>query len=473
MIVAREKEIATLQKAACSERSEFIAVYGRRRIGKTYLVREVFDYRFTFQHSGIANKPREEQLYAFSASLKEYGLQPQVPPTNWLEAFELLKDLLRSSVEKKKVIFIDELSWMDTPNCDLIAALESFWNGWASARKDILLIVCASATSWMMKKVIHAHGGLYNRLTGRIALKPFTLHECEQFKEAYSLPFSRDQLIETYMIMGGVPYYWSLLDRKWGVARNVDELFFADNAPLQQEFDYLFSSLFRSPDVYANVIEILGTKKTGMEFSEISGMLQSNQGGKLTRVLQDLENCGFIRAYKPFGKKKRGTLYQLIDSFVLFYYRFLADRPSDPEFWTHQYGSPLINSWRGIAFERVCLWHVPQIKKALGISGIYTEVCSWQCKADSERGIKGAQIDLIIDRADRMLNLCEMKYSSGVFTIDKDCENSLRTKMDSFRLATKTTKGIQLTMVTTHGIVKNSHSGIVHCCVTADDLFDE
>jgi len=273
------------------------------------------------------------------------------------------------------------------------------------------------------------------------------------------------------MILGGVPYYWSLLDNSLGLAQNIDNIFFSDTAPLKNEFQYLFSSLFKSPEVYVDVIQALGTIKAGMTNKEIQQNIETNQGGRLTRVLEDLENCGFIRSYQPFGKKKKGALYQLIDNFVLFYFKFLTTKTTDTEYWSHLYTSSSINAWRGNAFERVCLWHVPQIKRALRIDGIHTEVCSWSCDTNEEKGIKGTQIDLVIDRSDKMVNLCEMKYCGDTFTIDKSYEENLRTKLESFRKSTKTNKGIQLTMVTTHGVTKNSHSGIVNSYVSADDLF--
>ena len=454
-----------------SDRSEFIAVYGRRRIGKTFLVHEAFNYTFTFQYSGIYKKSRTDQLTAFKNALKEAGVKSPETPANWMEAFEMLKDLIRASHAKKKVIFLDELSWMHTHRCDLIPALESFWNGWASARKDVVLIVCASATSWMIKKIVHAKGGLYNRLTAQIWLQPFNLNECKMYVETLNLPFNNDQIIELYMILGGVPYYWSLMKKNLGLPQNIDRLFFDSTPKLPNEFDYLFSSLFESPDNYVKIIEVLATKKLGMNYSEIMKNIGKDAGGTLSDMLEDLCNCGFIRSYRPFGGIKRGTLFQLTDNFILFHFKYLTKKSSDPKFWEHNYTKPGLNSWRGLAFERICLLHTEQIKKALGISGLYTEVCSWKCEEDKEKGISGAQIDLLIDRDDKHVNVCEIKYSSDIFSIDKNYEEKLTTKLSSFRRATGTRKGVILTMITNHGLALNSHSGIVQASITANDLF--
>jgi len=471
MIIARQKEIAALRKALTSERSEFIAVYGRRRIGKTFLIQETFGYSFAFQFTGIANSPKKDQLTGFRGALKEYGMAVTDTPETWLDAFELLKDLIRKNPQKRKVIFLDELAWMDTANSGFIPALESFWNGWASSRRDVVLIVCASATSWILNKVVHAKGGLYNRLTYRLNLKPLCLGECREFAKVMNLPFSDDQIIEAYMVLGGIPYYWTLLKSDMSLAQNVDFLCFSEDAPLKNELSYILSSIFKSPKIYEDIIRILGDRKVGKDYSEIQSELDTTQGGNLTRALEDLENCGFIRHYKPFGRKKKGSLYQLMDNFTLFYLRFMDGTTNDRQYWSHKYNDPAVNNWRGLAFERVCLWHSEQIKDALRISGINTEVCSWHCKEDKEKGIKSAQIDLVIDRADKQVNLCEIKYSQGVYTLTASDERGIRDKISSFLATTSTNKGIQVTMITTHGVTLNSHRGVAQTFVEGEDLF--
>lgn len=257
MLISRDKEKKTLLDALQAEDSQFIAVYGRRRVGKTYLIRQTYSEMLTFEHSGLANAGRKEQIQAFTASIKRAGLEIPVMPTNWLDAFELLKDLVEKSSGNKKVLFIDELSWMDTQKSGLLVALENFWNGGASARNDVVLVVCASATSWMLDKVIHNKGGLYNRLSSQIHLKPFKLCECEEYLESKGISISRYDILEMYMAVGGIPYYWSLMKKGRSVAQNIDAMFFADDAPLRDEFKYLYASLFKNPQNYIDIVSAL------------------------------------------------------------------------------------------------------------------------------------------------------------------------------------------------------------------------
>ena len=472
MLVARDKEKRILQDTLTSEYSQFIAVYGRRRVGKTFLVRESFDYDFAFQHAGLAKGSMAQQLAHFCDSLRDAGWDaPISTPACWLEAFSILKDLLRSSPREKKVVFIDELSWMDTRGSDLMMALEGFWNGWASARRDIVLIVCASATSWMINEVVHNKGGLYNRLDAQIDLKPFTLAECEQYLAANGIVMSRHDILECYMIMGGVPYYWGFLRRDLSLTQNIDAAFFAADAPLRHEFDYLYASIFDSPHNHIAVITALSTKKAGMTRNEIVSHSSLTNSGVLTRTLRELESCGFIRTFTELGKKKKDAVYQLVDNFTLFHFKFLAEDPDDEQLWTHLLNSPTRNAWCGLAFERVCLQHLSQIKQALGIWGVVTHAHSWRCSEIPEAGVVGSQIDLLIARQDRVTNICEMKYVSDKYKIDADYEERLRNRASLFRVVTKTRKVLHHSFVTTYGVTQNMHSGIVQSEVVMDDLF--
>jgi len=471
MLIAREKEISALLDAAKKEDSQFIAVYGRRRVGKTYLIRETFQNAFTFQHAGLAGGTRSAQLGAFANSLVRFGLSSFKKPNSWMDAFELLKDLIEKSPMPKKIIFLDELSWMDTPRSDLLMALESFWNGWAGGRKDVVLIVCASATSWMMDKVIHNKGGLYNRLNLQIHLRPFALADCEEYLKANGIIMNRQQILEGYMIMGGIPFYWSFLRGDLSMAQNIDTLFFSDAAPLKNEFDYLYASLFKNPEPYLKIVTALGTKKAGMTRDEIIKAAGIEASGDLTKKLENLENSDFIRSYSAYGNKKKNTIYQLIDNFTLFHFKFLAGKPSDENYWTHQLDSNLRNAWCGLAFERVCLQHLPQMKQKLGISGVSTETHSWTHKADPEQGIKGSQIDLLIVRRDQVINLCEMKYSLAKYSLSKADDEALRRKMDDFLRATKTKYALRPTLVTTYGLDPGPYSGLIQSVITMEDLF--
>lgn len=471
MIIGRNAEIELLNKMLHDDKSHFVAVYGRRRIGKTYLIREAFNYRFTFQHSGLSEGSMNEQLFAFDSSLKDAGINIKKKSKNWLEAFDKLKEIIRNSNEKRKIIFIDELSWMDTPKSDLMVALENFWNGFASARKDIVLIVCASATSWMLSKVVHNKGGLYNRLTQQIHLQAFCLRECEEYIQSEGLALNREQILQYYMIFGGVPYYWGFIKKGLSLAQNIDNTLFVKNAPLRDEFKYMYASVFKNPETYIKIIETLGTKKVGLTREELIKLTGLSNSGDLTGKLEELESCGFIRKYYAFGMKKKNAVYQLIDCFTLFHFKFLQDEPTDEHFWTNQINTPAVNTWMGLAFERVCMQHVAQIKNKLGISGVLTEINSWYCKADLDRGVFGSQIDMLITRKDQVINLCEMKYSGSEYTITEKVDKSIRNKINDLRVLTNTKYAIYPTIITTYGLVNNSYSDSIQSVITLDDLF--
>ena len=322
MIIGRKEEQKILLSAAQSEYSELIAVYGRRRVGKTYLIRETFGYKFTFQHTGLANAKTKDQLFSFAISLRDAGYDDCPIPQSWLEAFSLLSHFLKNSTDEKKIVFLDELPWMDTPRSNFISAFEHFWNGWASARKDIVLIICGSATSWIINKVINDHGGLHNRVTQRIALQPFTLHECEMFAQNRGLEMNRYQIAECYMVLGGIPFYWSMLEKGLSLAQNIDKIFFSRNGKLSNEFNLLYASLFKSPEQYIDVVTALGHKKVGMTREEIMTAIDKPSNGTLSKVLDELEYCGFIRKYSGYGKKTKQAIYQLVDNYTLFYFKF-------------------------------------------------------------------------------------------------------------------------------------------------------
>jgi hypothetical protein len=471
MIIGREKEKQVLLNAYNDEYSQFVVVYGRRRVGKTFLVRETFNYKFTFQHSGIANASRKVQLEEWAKSLSKHGLKVDSALKNWYDAFSLLDDLIRKSRAKHKVVFLDELPWMDTQGSSFVSALEHFWNAYASARKDVLLIVCGSATSWIVDKIIHNHGGLHNRLNHIINLQQFTLHECEEYAKSRKLGMQRRQLLECYMVMGGVPFYWSLLDKNLSLPQNVDKLFFSETGELYDEYDALYRSLFKKPEAYLAVINTLGKKRVGMSRAEIIENSHLEENGKLTTVLKDLEYCGFIRKYNQPSKMSKNAIYQLIDFYTLFYFKIiLENKRHDANFWSKSVGSSLYNIWCGLAFERVCFAHIPQIKQALSIGGVTTNEYSWSARKTEQHA--GAQIDLLLDRNDETINICEIKYSAaGEYILTEDEEIKILNRRDSFVLETGTTKAIHLTLITTRGLTKNSHSDIFQNLVVADALF--
>lgn len=471
MIIGREKEQQELREAYLSDESKFVAVYGRRRVGKTYLVRQTFKDSLTFSHSGQAKGSLAEQLFGWKSSLKDAGYDVSATPSSWLEAFDMLKDLIRKSAEKKKVVFIDEMPWLDTPRSNFVNALEFFWNGWASGRDDVLLIVCGSATSWIVNKLFRNHGGLHNRVTNRICLQPFTLHECELYMQQRGLSLTRYDIIEGYMILGGIPFYWSFLERGKSLAQNIDSLVFAEDGKLRYEFSELYNSLFRNPDNYIKVVLALGQCQSGLTREEIINKCGMASSGTLTTVIEDLENCGFIRKVAAFGRKSQQS-YMLIDNYTLFYLKFIKkNTENDESFWSHSYQSPLRRAWVGIAFERVCFQHLRQIRQALGIGGVVSSVYSLNIPPTELH--RGAQIDMIIDRADNMVNICEMKYSNEEYVVTKDDALSIANKTSRLLEVMKKRKSVAITMVTVYGIAHTGYWNNVQNVVTADNLFME
>lgn len=472
MIIGREIEQQTLASLLSKEESQFCVVYGRRRVGKTYLIRETFNYSFTFQHTGMAKTAKKGQLLAFRDSLRACGLTGCNTPKTWVEAFSQLKLLIDRAPKGKKVIFIDELPWMDTAKSGMVNALENFWNGWATARaeKDIVLIVCGSATSWITKKLLKDKGGLRGRLTEKIKLSPFTLRECEKYADVAGLGMTRKDILDTYMILGGIPYYWSFLRRGYSVVQNIDELFFTENAKLADEFEALYAILFNRPEKYIKVIEALSKKKRGLTRNEILKTTKLQDGGTFSTVLEELEQCGFIRYYVSLNKSEQGGLFQLIDNYTLFHYHCIRKNAfADEHYWSHTFLSNEHNAWAGLAFERICLQHTRQIKDAMRISGMLSNVCSWRTEKTDDHS--GAQVDMLFERADGIINLFEIKYSKDVFSIDTKYAKELENKLSVFRTVTKTKKAVHLTMLTSNGISNNKYSNMVVASLDAESLF--
>ena len=471
MLIGREKELKALREIYASDESSFVAVYGRRRIGKTYLIDEAFEGKLCFRHAGVYQGSGKEQLRAFASSLKDCGFPAKCPLDDWFSAFDELKDLIRHSNAKKKVIFLDEVAWMYTKKSNFIRALENFWNGWACARKDILLIICSSATSWIINNIIHSKGGLYNRVTRQIFLEPFTLSECEEYCARNGLSLSRKQIIEAYMVIGGVPFYWGYLKKGESIPQFIDSSFFACNAPLRNEFKYIFSSLFSEPEDYLKIISCLSLKQCGMTRKEIIHEGKLTDNGVFSQKLEDLKNCGFIREYSPLKYKKQSVRYQLIDPFTIFHYHFLTKRSEEEEYWTNQWNTPLLNSWRGLAFERVCLLHSSSIKKALGISGVHTSSYPWSAQKDDEKGVFGSQIDMVIERKDDIVDLLEIKCYDSPYRLDAKRIEALCQKRHDYASLSKTKSALHLGLLALNGVVENAYSKEIQFILTGDDLF--
>lgn len=473
-IIGRQKEMAILREVYDSSKAEFVAVYGRRRIGKTFLVDKTFEGKFDFYMTGIYEGSRSQQLTYFAQQMMLSTGTAMKTPNNWQEALFALYQYLVSLKDKERiVVFIDELPWLDTPRSGFLKAFEVFWNSWASKLDNMKLIVCGSATTWMTNKLLGNKGGLHNRVTKSIYLRPFNLGETEAFLRDRGFVLQRRQVVEAYMALGGTPYYLDMMRKSLSVAQNIDYLFFAENAPLRYEYEFLFKSLFKESSSYRRVVEALAKKMKGMTRKELLAETKLEDSGFFSDVLTDLCNCDFIRKYSAFGKTERDVMYQLTDLYSLFYLRFVKNyHGGDVQYWSHRQKD--ISQWEGYAFEQVCLHHIPQIKSKLGINGVQTDVCSWSCQSftdSSGKEWRGAQIDLVIDRADRTINLCEMKFSDYPYTITTEYAERLLERRDTFRIATSTRKTIHLTMVTSFGVERNEGWQNIQSEVVMDDLF--
>ena len=471
-IIGREKEQKLLKDSYLSGKPELIAVYGRRRVGKTYLVKQFFQERFDFYTTGIYNGSLREQLAFFNKQLNLYSNSFYPTPKSWMEAFDQLQHFLSRLKKKNVVVFIDEMPWLDTAKSGFMSAFEHFWNDWGCAKHNLLLIVCGSATTWMLDKLINNKGGLYGRTNREMHMHPFTLNETERYFKSRNITMDRYDLAQTYMIMGGVAYYMSFFEPGKSLADNIDDIFFREGGFLRAEYDRLFTSLFADNENYRKIVEALSGLRYGTTREQISNVTGISEGGTLSAMLKALVKSNLVSTYYNFGETKRNLYYKLTDMFCLFYLGFVSKNPSNnPHFWRDNQASPKLNRWRGIAFEDVCFVHQEQIRASLGIAGVQAEIYPWRATADGD--VPGAQIDMLIDRADRVVNLCEMKFTRGDFAIDKDYDAKLRNKIDALLTATKNKKNIQPTLVTTYGLKMNMYSNRIQRVVTMDALFEK
>ena len=476
-LIGREKEIETLKRLYNSTQSQFVAIYGRRRVGKTFLVDETFKGKLTFRHSGLSpvddkGKPHllKDQLKHFYRSLLLQGMKKSHCPTSWGDAFFMLEQHLRSIDNgKRQVVFLDELPWMDTPHSGFITALEGYWNSWACQRSNLMLIVCGSATSWVVDNLINNHGGLYGRLTYEIKLSPFSLCECEHFYKKNGIRMSRYDMVQSYMILGGIPYYLNYLDNKLSMSQNIDTLFFNSNAKLKDEYDRLFSSVFKNPDEMKRIVEFLYTRRAGYTRMEILKGLGIQEGGALTKCLRALIASDFVVKYVPFGVSTRYERYKVIDPFCMFYIHFLSGKGNiTPDLWASGNQQSVI-SWRGYAFEELCFNHINQIRAALSIGGVNSTISAFTIDGDCKED--GAQIDLLINRSDNVVNMCEIKFYNDDFAVTKDYARVLLRRQNV--LAEKLPKKVVVhpTLITTYGLKDNEYCGSFTSTVTIDDLF--
>mgnify|MGYP004446170659 FL=1 len=467
-IIGRKREMAELKAFTESEESEMIVVYGRRRVGKTFLIRSTFQNDFAFYVTGVS--PAEggrkaslaDQLKNFRMALNEYGDIDESDPANWMDAFDRLKKLLRqNNQQRRQIVFIDELPWMETPRSRFLSAFEQFWNGWATRQNNIVLVVCGSATSCIINNIINNKGGLYNRSSHELYVKPFTLKECEDYLQYRGFNYSRMDVLATYMIMGGIPHYMKQLSKSQSLAQNIDHLFFEFKSPLKREYRRLFSSVFNQADKYIEIIETLGKHIYGLTRDEICKKMGMKSGGNISQMLDNLESSCFITSFTPINSKV--VSYRLTDFFTLFYLRFVKDNDmNDNAYWTHTLNTPEQNTWAGLTYELVCYMHDQQIKNALGISGILCGKKTW-------RG-RNAQVDMVFERGDKVLQLFEIKYSTNEYCLTSEertkIENRKQQLLEDYGRQTTT----MTTIITTNG-VKGALQNLVQNVMTLDDLF--
>ena len=458
-LIGRKVEIKLLQDVLVSQEAELVAVYGRRRVGKTYLIRTVFEKEIVFEFAGLNNEPLSKQLENFASTLTDsFDLPVDIATSpNWLQAFRVLKKLLESHLtDTKKVVFFDELPWLDTPKSGFLSAFDHFWNSWASKQKNLVVIICGSAASWMIQNIVKNKGGLHNRLTKRIRLMPFNLSETEQFLRSNRVTLDRYQIVELFMITGGIPQYLKDVRAGESTTQTIDRLCFTKDGWLSDEFSSLYSALFDNAEKHIVVVRALANKPMGLTRSELMGVCQLSSGGSLTKLMDELLESGFVSESIPFNKTSRDVIYKLSDEYSLFYLKFMENSKAYGEgTWQKKSISPSWKSWSGLAFENIWLKHIPEIKKALGISGIYTEQSAWRYVAKGEG--QGVQIDLLIDRQDNCINLCEIKFSLKPFVLDKKYADELKTKRFVFLEKTNTKKSVFITLLTTLGATTNEH----------------
>lgn len=475
--IGRAAEMQVFSEVLTSPEPELVAVFGRRRVGKTFLIRHACRKHIVFEFSGIKDTQTAKQLERFKSVLSK-SFDVELPPKklrSWLEAFSLLSDLLEKTAvvsTTKRVVFLDEFPWMDSPRSGFLNAFDHFWNGWATKQSDLVVVICGSAASWMIQNVVRNKGGLHNRLTRRIRLAPFNLNETEQFLKSNRIQLKRYQILQLYMMAGGIPHYLKELRRGESVEQAIDRLFFAQDGLLREEFDNLYPALFDNPERHLAVVRALSNKPSGLTRNQLIETCGFDSGGSVTKMLEELLESGFVQQYLPFGKSSKDSIFKLSDEYTIFYLKFIENSKAFGEgAWMNQSQTPAYRTWCGLAFENTCLKHIAQIKKGLGISGVYTEQSSW--RSDGKTSDQGAQIDLLLDRADNSINLIEIKFSNTEFVIDKKYAAVLENKKQVFLDKTGTRKNIFLTMLTSYGVKKNDYFyNTIQRELTMDVLFE-
>ena len=476
-IIGREQEIQYLNKVLLSGKPEFLVVYGRRRVGKTYLIYEHLKNDIIFSFSGSYNVPAKVQIGNFFSEYLRItkGQHQTTPPEDWDKAFSYLADYLYSlnpAAGQRAVVFIDELPWLDTPKSGFVPALEYFWNQHASKMNHVLLIGCGSVASWMIKKLLKSKGGLYNRVTARIKLEPFSLGQTATYCQQKGIKLSHYQIVQFYMAMGGIPFYLNAIEPGKSVVQLIDEICFSPTGLLADEYEKMYYSLFKNAGNHLAIIEALAKHPYGMLRGDLMKASGLPPGGTFARALEELLDSGFIMKLHPFQKKEKESMYRLIDMYSLFYLRFIRGNAGRAGVsWPLLSADSSYTVWSGYAYENICLLHTKQLLKKLGLSGTLTRISSWYFKGTDE--LPGAQVDLLIDRKDGMINLCEVKFTNKEFVLTKEYASKLRQKSTIFEAATQTKKTVIKTLISTYPAMQNVHYlESIQSEVGMDDLFD-
>ncbi len=454
-LIGREREKKVLERLLTDKNSHFLAVYGRRRIGKTYLIRQYFERQIVFEVSGLNQKDRDQQLENFWLTQYDYEKKKREKPESWLQAFQSLKEYIISiKGSKKKVVFLDEIAWFETPKSGFLAALDQFWNQFCSKRDDILLIICGSAASWIIKKIVNNKGGLHNRLTCQIQLQAFDIEETKKYLEKKEIKLVFTDLVKLYMCIGGIPYYLQYFEKGISVDQFINQLFFGQKAYLKNEFSNLYASLFKNHENHVSIVKSLASKNKGLTRNEILQATKLSSGGGFTEVLSELILCGFVKEVYPIDAKKEDILYRLMDEFSIFYFKFLF-ASSKKSNWLQLASSQEVKIWYGYSFENFIIKHISLVKMQLGIHGILSNDYSWYYKGNASE--KGSQIDLIIDRNDNCVNIIEVKFYNKPFEINKEYYHNLIHKKETFIEKTKTKKNVFITLITSNGVKQNEY----------------
>jgi len=485
-IIGRKREIGLLNDLYNSKKAEFVAIYGRRRVGKTFLIDSALEGKITFRHAGLSPLEQEDeiknrtpktnamkrQLKHFYETLQMHGMRKSHCPTSWSEAFIMLEQLLiKLDTGARQVVFMDELPWMDTPRSEFVTALEGFWNNWACHRPNMMFIGCGSATSWILDNLVDNYGGLYGRVCREIHLRPFTLHECELFYKSRGVRLSRYDIAQSYMVMGGIPFYMNYVDKGMGIGQAIDAMFFNPDPYLRDEYNRLFASGFRKPTQMKAIVEVLFKRHAGWTRQEIIQKTGLNDNGEFSKLLKALVASDFAVSYLPIDGDGETLRYKLVDPFCWFWLHFAKDHSRMVTNYWQSLPQQSIVSWRGYAFEELCWSHWMQIKAALGVAGVTTELSGWAQRGDNET--EGAQVDLIMRRNDHIVNMCEMKYYGAEFMINKEYHQKLLYRQAQLEELLDSKEVVHPTLVTTKGLKYNEYSNIIQNVITLEDLFKE